>query len=205
MWLINIDQECMLSYIVSFSTPRECSPGRSETILSSAWSRSIFLSFSVNYEITSEVHHKLWNHHLCCCLSFLQLQWQYHHLGIRIIRSTQYLSSEHDCLGSGIAAQVFRALAKTEESFFGSIGVEIGADLFSAPIRAQITRCILPEETGKVVFMICYWINNDVPGVCNAGLSGEYCSNPVHSHLHQRVQCHLRSGKVVFMICLLDN
>ena len=52
---------------------------------------------------------------------------------------------------SGIAAQTFRALAKTETQFFGSIGVEIGSALFSAPIRAQMTRCILSQETGKVV------------------------------------------------------
>ena len=35
-----------------------------------------------------------------------------------------------------------------------SISVEVGSDLFSAPIRAQMTRCISPEETGKVFAML---------------------------------------------------
>ena len=53
---------------------------------------------------------------------------------------------------SGISGQILRALAKTEQIFFASISLDIAAYLFSAPIRAQMTRCILEEETGKVVF-----------------------------------------------------
>ena len=56
---------------------------------------------------------------------------------------------------SSISAQIFRALAGTRESLFmASISVEVGSDLFSAPIRAQMTRCISPEETGKVFAML---------------------------------------------------
>ena len=45
-----------------------------------------------------------------------------------------------------------RAFAKSEQVFFSSMSLEIGTNLFSAPIRAQMTRCVLDEETGKVVF-----------------------------------------------------
>ena len=56
---------------------------------------------------------------------------------------------------SSISAQIFRALAGTNEDLFmASISVEVGSDLFSAPIRAQMTRCIAPEETGKVFAML---------------------------------------------------
>ena len=53
---------------------------------------------------------------------------------------------------SGIAGQLFRAFAKTDTIFMASVAVEFGSNLFGAPIRAQITRCVLPEETGKVTF-----------------------------------------------------
>ena len=57
------------------------------------------------------------------------------------------------CSGlSGIFGQIFRALAKTEITFFASVSVEIFSNFFSAPIRAQMTRCVAPEETGKVTF-----------------------------------------------------
>ena len=56
---------------------------------------------------------------------------------------------------SSISAQIFRALAgRNEDLFMASISVEVGSDLFSAPIRAQMTRCISPEETGKVFAML---------------------------------------------------
>ena len=53
---------------------------------------------------------------------------------------------------SGICGQIFRALAKSEVTFFASVSVEVFASFFSAPIRAQMTRCVAPEELGKVSF-----------------------------------------------------
>ena len=55
---------------------------------------------------------------------------------------------------SGISGQIFRALAKTEITFFASVSVEVFANFFSAPIRAQMTRCVAPEETGKVKLLL---------------------------------------------------
>ena len=51
---------------------------------------------------------------------------------------------------SMICAQLIRAFAKTETVFFASVGAGFGAAMFSAPIRAQMTRCVPPEENGKV-------------------------------------------------------
>ena len=53
---------------------------------------------------------------------------------------------------SGMSGQLMRAFAKSEKVFFSSMSLEVGTNLFSAPIRAQMTRCVLDEETGKVVF-----------------------------------------------------
>ena len=50
-----------------------------------------------------------------------------------------------------IATQVARALATSPRTFYSSICLEVASDLHSPPIRAQMTRCILPQETGKVV------------------------------------------------------
>ena len=38
--------------------------------------------------------------------------------------------------------------------FFGSVGADFGSSMFMAPIRAQMTRCILIEENGKVFAML---------------------------------------------------
>ena len=50
-----------------------------------------------------------------------------------------------------MTAQVARALATSPRTFYSSICLEVAGDLHSPPIRAQMTRCILPQETGKVV------------------------------------------------------
>ena len=50
-----------------------------------------------------------------------------------------------------MVAQVARALATSPRTFYSSICLEVAGDLHSPPIRAQMTRCILPQETGKVV------------------------------------------------------
>ena len=49
-----------------------------------------------------------------------------------------------------MVAQVSRALATSPRTFYSSICLEVAGDLHSPPIRAQMTRCILPQETGKV-------------------------------------------------------
>ena len=55
---------------------------------------------------------------------------------------------------SVITGQVIRALARTSVVFTASVTVEIFGSLFAGPIRGQMTRCILPEETGKVFAML---------------------------------------------------
>ena len=55
---------------------------------------------------------------------------------------------------SVITGQVIRALAKTSDMFYASVSVEIFGSLFAGPIRGQMTRCIFPEETGKVFAML---------------------------------------------------
>ena len=55
---------------------------------------------------------------------------------------------------SGIAGQLMRAFAKNPTVFYASVAVELASNMFSPPIRAQMTRCILPEETGKVNTLI---------------------------------------------------
>ena len=55
---------------------------------------------------------------------------------------------------SVIAGQVIRALARTSVVFTASVTVEIFGSLFAGPIRGQMTRCIFPEETGKVFAML---------------------------------------------------
>ena len=71
----------------------------------------------------------------------------FHHFNINdnIIVLTSSLSM--------ITAQLIRAFAKTETVFFASVGAGFGAAMFSAPIRAQMTRCVPPEENGKVSWM----------------------------------------------------
>ena len=49
---------------------------------------------------------------------------------------------------------MFRTFARNDDQFFASISVEVASAVFSSPIRAQITRCILPAETGKVFAML---------------------------------------------------
>ena len=56
--------------------------------------------------------------------------------------------------GSVITGQIIRALARTSLVFTVSVTVEIFGSLFAGPIRGQMTRCIFPEETGKVFAML---------------------------------------------------
>ena len=53
-----------------------------------------------------------------------------------------------------IAGQMSRALARTSTVFYASVSVEMFGSLFAGPIRGQMTRCIFPEETGKVFAML---------------------------------------------------
>ena len=53
-----------------------------------------------------------------------------------------------------ITGQIIRALAKTSTVFYASVSVEMFGSLFAGPIRGQMTRCIFPEETGKVFAML---------------------------------------------------
>ena len=55
---------------------------------------------------------------------------------------------------SVITGQVIRALARTSVVFTASVTVEIFGSLFAGPIRGQMTRCVFPEETGKVFAML---------------------------------------------------
>ena len=57
------------------------------------------------------------------------------------------------CLSS-IASILLRAFAKTEQIFFASTLLGALGNIQSAPIRAQISRCVSPEELGKVFAML---------------------------------------------------
>ena len=51
---------------------------------------------------------------------------------------------------SRLAAWIMRALAKTSQVFYASTGAGILCMLTSAPIRAQMSRCVPSEDLGKV-------------------------------------------------------
>ena len=52
---------------------------------------------------------------------------------------------------SGIASRLIKALAKTETTFFLAPLGGIFLNVFYAPIRAQMTRCVTNEDLGKVL------------------------------------------------------
>ena len=51
---------------------------------------------------------------------------------------------------SRLSAWLMRALAKTSGVFYASTGAGILCMLTSAPIRAQMSRCVPSEDLGKV-------------------------------------------------------
>ena len=51
---------------------------------------------------------------------------------------------------SRFAAWMMRGLAKTSQVFYASTGAGIVCMLTSAPIRAQMSRCVPSEDLGKV-------------------------------------------------------
>ena len=51
---------------------------------------------------------------------------------------------------SSVSSRLVRAFAKTELVFFASTACGIWMYTSSAPIRAQMTRCVAPDELGKV-------------------------------------------------------
>ena len=55
---------------------------------------------------------------------------------------------------SSLSAQIFRGFATKPWMFFASAGVDFASSIMSAPIRAQMTRCVYPHETGKVFAML---------------------------------------------------
>jgi len=55
---------------------------------------------------------------------------------------------------SGIASRLIKALAKTETTFFLAPLGGIFLNVFYAPIRAQMTRCVTNEDLGKVFAML---------------------------------------------------
>ena len=57
-------------------------------------------------------------------------------------------------LSSTISSTLVRALAKTETIFLSSTLLGALGFIQSAPIRAQISRCVSPEELGKVFAML---------------------------------------------------
>ena len=52
--------------------------------------------------------------------------------------------------GFGILMRVFKGLVKTEDGFFASTVFALLSNMFYAPARAQISRCVLAQELGKV-------------------------------------------------------
>ena len=57
------------------------------------------------------------------------------------------------CL-SGFSAQMFRGFATESWMLFASAGVDFATHIISPPIRAQMTRCVYPHETGKIFAML---------------------------------------------------
>ena len=57
-------------------------------------------------------------------------------------------------LTSLMSSTIVRALAKTETIFYASTLFGMVGHIQSAPIRAQISRCVAPEELGKVFAML---------------------------------------------------
>ena len=55
---------------------------------------------------------------------------------------------------SSLSALMFRGFATKPGMFFASAGVDFARGIVYAPIRAQMTRCISPHETGKVFAML---------------------------------------------------
>ena len=55
---------------------------------------------------------------------------------------------------SAISSILLRAFAKTEQIFYASTLLGVLSTIPSAPIRAQISRCVSPEELGKVFAML---------------------------------------------------
>ena len=53
--------------------------------------------------------------------------------------------------GSRILFEMVKAFARSETSFFASIAGGVFMYVSSAPIRAQMTRCVSVEELGKVI------------------------------------------------------
>ena len=55
---------------------------------------------------------------------------------------------------SSMSSILLRAFAKTEQIFYASTLLGVFSTNQSAPIRAQISRCVSPEELGKVFAML---------------------------------------------------
>ena len=55
---------------------------------------------------------------------------------------------------SAVSSVLVRALARTEPLFLASTLTGVVGNIYSAPIRAQISRCVAPEELGKVFAML---------------------------------------------------
>jgi len=55
---------------------------------------------------------------------------------------------------SAFSAQMFRGFATKSWMMFASAGVDFATSILSAPVRAQITSCVYPHETGKVFAML---------------------------------------------------
>ena len=52
---------------------------------------------------------------------------------------------------SGLLLRLCKALVKTEGGFFAATSFGLLVNVFYAPVRAQITRCVPAEELGKVI------------------------------------------------------
>ena len=53
-------------------------------------------------------------------------------------------------IGSAISIRVVKVFARSEEVFFASTAFGVFMGVSSAPIRAQMTRCVAAVELGKV-------------------------------------------------------
>merc|ERR1712241_530241 len=81
-------------------------------------------------------------------------------------------------LSSGVScilSRVTRALAKSEQAFLASSACGLLLYIFSAPIRAQMTRCVSSSELGKVFAMLAS-LESVVPILASALFTSLYNS-----------------------------
>ena len=98
--------------------------------------------------------------------------------------------------GSAISIRIVKVFARSEEVFFASTAFGVFMGVSSAPIRAQMTRCVAAVELGKVIisnkiYFLHLYLFLHIAGVCHACQSWVCCTHPCQCYLHQSLQRHI--------------